>query len=149
MVCSIFYILENTRTQLKITTFSPGNAFATYVRFRMKIIMSAVKQALWNKHTLGILCLGAAVWGLGCLFIYAQMGKPPEQFGRFMMKLPGPVAFLAFPFETMWMHARAGTLEVGDRAPDFRLTNVDHSGQVQLSDLNRTLPVVLIFGSYT
>lgn len=78
-----------------------------------------------------------------------QMQKPPEQFGHFMMSVPPSVAFLAFPFETLWTHARAGALNTGSRAPDFTLTEVDHSGRVELSDLNRTRPVVLVFGSYT
>jgi peroxiredoxin len=49
----------------------------------------------------------------------------------------------------MWMHARAGTLNVGDHAPDFTLTKLDHSAQVQLSSVTAHQPVVLIFGSYT
>ena len=89
------------------------------------------------------------VWVIGCGVIYSEMRKPPEQFGNFMKKIPAPVAFLAFPFETMWMRARGGTLHIGDRAPDFVLTKVDHSGQVQLSALNQSQPVVLVFGSYT
>ena len=89
------------------------------------------------------------VWVIGCGVIYSEMRKPPEQFGNFMKKIPAPAAFLAFPFETMWMRARGGTLHIGDRAPDFILTKVDHSGQVQLSALNQSQPVVLVFGSYT
>jgi hypothetical protein len=118
-------------------------------RQKLGIFMRALIHAVWNTRTLGVLCVIALVWVMGCGFIYSKMRKPPEEFGRFMMKLPGPVPFLAFPFETMWMRARAGTLEVGDRAPDFRLSNVDHNGRVQLSELNRTQPVVLVFGSYT
>jgi hypothetical protein len=118
-------------------------------RNRVALLMNAVTHALWNTHTLVAIFVVAVVWTLGCGFIYSEMRKPPEQFGHFMMKLPGPVAFLAFPFETMWMRARAGTLEIGDHAPDFALTKIDHTGQVELSDLNRTQPVVLIFGSYT
>jgi peroxiredoxin len=49
----------------------------------------------------------------------------------------------------LWTHARAGTLNIGDPAPDFSLLKVDHSGSVQLSALNRQQPVVLVFGSYT
>jgi hypothetical protein len=112
-------------------------------------ILSALKRALWNKRSLAIVCVVAVVWVAGCGVIYSQMRKPPEQFGHFMTKIPAPVAFLAFPFETLWTRARAGRLNVGDRAPDFTLNKVDHSGQVQLSALNRTQPVVLIFGSYT
>jgi len=120
----------------------PGREKAT--RF-----FNAVKRALWNKRTLAIVSVIAVFWVLGCRVIYSEMRKPPEQFGHFMMKIPGPVAFLAFPFETMWMRARAGKLNIGDHAPDFTLTKVDHSAQVQLSELNRTQPVVLVFGSYT
>ena len=91
----------------------------------------------------------ALVWVLGCVAIYAAMRQPPETFGRVMAKIPGPVVFLAFPFETLWFHARAGQLHPGDSAPDFSLAKVDKSGQVQLSALNRQQPTVLVFGSYT
>ena len=77
------------------------------------------------------------------------MRQPPETFGRVMAKLPGPVPFLLFPFETAWMHARAGGLRVGDPAPDFSLLKLDKSERVRLSELNRAQPVVLVFGSYT
>ena len=77
------------------------------------------------------------------------MRQPPEKFATVMSKMPGPVPFLLFPFETAWMRARAGTLQVGDPAPDFSLMKLDHSGRVKLSELNKTQPVVLIFGSYT
>jgi hypothetical protein len=77
------------------------------------------------------------------------MRQPPEKFATVMSKMPGPVPFLLFPFETAWTHARAGTLHVGDTAPDFSLMKLDHSGRVQLSEINRLQPVVLVFGSYT
>ncbi len=67
-----------------------------------------------------------------------------------MAKLPGPVPFLVFPFETLWMQARAGSLHVGDLAPDFVLAKLDKTERVQLSALTAAgQPVVLIFGSYT
>ena len=92
----------------------------------------------------------AVVWLLGCGALYHIMRQPPETFGRFMAKLPGPVPFLLFPFETLWMQARAGTLHVGDSAPDFSLARLDKSATVQLSSLTaQGHPVVLIFGSYT
>jgi len=78
-----------------------------------------------------------------------SMRQPPETFGRVMSKMPGPVPFLLFPFETAWLHARAGTLNIGDRAPDFTLARQDKTGTVQLSALTRKEPVVLVFGSYT
>ncbi len=67
-----------------------------------------------------------------------------------MTKIPGPVPFLILPFETLWMRARAGTLQVGSPAPDFVLTKLDKIAQVQLSALtSQQKPVVLVFGSYT
>jgi hypothetical protein len=95
---------------------------------------------------LGVIVL---VWLAGCALIYSNMRKPPEEFGRFMTRIPAPVAFMAFPFETLWTHARAGTVNVGDAAPDFTLLKTDKSERIQLSELNKKQPVVLIFGSYT
>jgi hypothetical protein len=90
----------------------------------------------------GYVCFGAYVWW--------AMHQPPETFGRVMAKMPGPIPFLIFPFETAWIHARAGTLQVGDRAPEFSLLKVDKSERVQLSLLlSQQQPVVLVFGSYT
>jgi hypothetical protein len=82
-------------------------------------------------------------------FIWWSMRQPPEKFGRIMARIPGPVVFLLFPFETLWTHARAGGLSVGDPAPDFSLLTQDKSGSIQLSTLNKQRPVVLVFGSYT
>jgi len=67
-----------------------------------------------------------------------------------MAKVPGPVAFLVLPFETLWTRARAGGLQVGDPAPDFTLMKLDKSARMQLSTLMaQRRPVVLVFGSYT
>lgn len=78
------------------------------------------------------------------------MRQPPETFGRVMMKIPAPGAFLVFPFETMWLRARAGELQIGQPAPDFTLAKLDHSAEVQLSSFTKQgRPVVLVFGSYT
>ena len=92
--------------------------------------------------------LAVAYLAFASLVLWA-MRQPPEKFATVMSKMPGPVPFLLFPFETAWMRARAGTLNVGDSAPDFSLMKLDHSGRVQLSELNKTQPVVLVFGSYT
>jgi hypothetical protein len=81
--------------------------------------------------------------------IWWAMHQPPETFGRVMSRMPAPVAFLLAPFETMWTHARAGTLHPGDAAPDFALMKLDKSERVQLSALAMKQPVVLVFGSYT
>jgi peroxiredoxin len=48
------------------------------------------------------------------------------------------------------LRARAGTLQIGDHAPDFSLAKLDKSEHIQLSSLAaQGRPVVLIFGSYT
>ncbi len=92
----------------------------------------------------------ALLWLLGCAALYHIMRRPPETFARFMAKLPGPVPFLLFPFETLWTHARAGDLQAGSPAPDFSLMKLDKSASVRLSTLTaQGRPVVLIFGSYT
>ena len=82
-------------------------------------------------------------------YIWWAMNQPPEVFGRVMMHMPGPVPFLLFPFETLWLRARAGHLNVGTPAPDFNLVKLDKSAHIQLSELNKQQPVVLVFGSYT
>ena len=98
-----------------------------------------------------LLCVAALVviYGTFGAFMWRTMRQPPEDFARVMAKMPGPVVFMLFPFETFWLRARAGTLHVGDPAPDFSLQNLDHTGTVQLSALNSQRPVVLVFGSYT
>lgn len=96
---------------------------------------------------LGVLAL---VWVLACTSLFAVMRQSPDKFARVMARVPGPVAFLVLPFETLWTHARAGTLRVGDPAPDFSLMKLDKSAQVQLSELTaQRKPVALVFGSYT
>jgi hypothetical protein len=89
----------------------------------------------------GYVSFGAYVWW--------AMRQPPETFGPVMARMPGPVVFLLFPFETLWMHARGGSLHLGDPAPDFSLLKVDKSERVQLSVINQRQPVVLVFGRYT
>jgi peroxiredoxin len=106
-------------------------------------LRSLIKALLFG---LGVILL---LWIIGCAAIYSKMRKPPEEFGRFMARIPAPVAFMAFPFESLWTKARAGTVNVGDTAPDFTLLKTDKSEWIQLSALNRKQPVVLIFGSYT
>lgn len=76
------------------------------------------------------------------------MRQPPDTFGAVMAKMPGP-AFMVLPFQSLWMNARAGHLQVGDNAPDFSLKTPDGNAQVQLSGFRGAKPVVLIFGSYT
>ncbi len=92
----------------------------------------------------------ALLWAIACASLFAVMRQSPDAFARVMAKVPGPVAFLILPFETLWTHARAGSLQVGDPAPDFSLMKLDKSSQIKLSLLTaQGQPVVLVFGSYT
>ena len=102
------------------------------------------------RRVLITLLVVAVLWVAGTIAIYRVMLRPPEKFAAVMARIPGPVAFLLFPFEALWMRARAGTLQVGDRAPDFSLMKLDHSERMQLSTFAaKRQPVVLVFGSYT
>jgi hypothetical protein len=80
--------------------------------------------------------------------LFAAMHQPPDGIGRVMAHVPGP-AFAIIPFRQMWTIARAGTLKVGDAAPDFSLRTSDRKSVVQLSSFRGRQPVVLVFGSYT
>ena len=80
---------------------------------------------------------------------YWLMRQPPEQFATAIGRMPQAM-FMVLPFETLWMQARAGTLDVGDQAPGFSLAKLDHTARVQLADFTEQhRPVVLVFGSYT
>lgn len=89
------------------------------------------------------------LWIAFVAVVWWSMQQPPETFGRVMSRIPVPAAFVLAPFETMWTHARAGTLQLGDPAPDFSLMKLDKTERIQLSALTAGQPVVLIFGSYT
>ena len=110
----------------------------------------ALKLSLRAKKVLFRIGAGLAVLYLAfaSLVVWA-MRQPPEKFAKVMSRMPGPVPFLLFPFETAWLRARAGHLNPGDVAPDFSLMKLDKSGRTQLSTLNQSQPVVLVFGSYT
>ena len=103
-----------------------------------------------KKAAVIVLCGVAVVWVGASTVIYSVMRQPPERFGRAMAHIPGELPFLIFPFETLWMRARVGGLQIGDAAPDFKLTKLDKTAEVQLSSLTaQGKPVVLVFGSYT
>jgi len=101
------------------------------------------------RRAVGILLLLLVVGYAALLFsVNDAMHGSPEEFGRFMKKMPAAI-FLIAPFETMWTRARAGHLNVGDSAPDFTLATIDKTTQVNLTSLRNNKPVVLVFGSYT
>lgn len=101
----------------------------------------------WKVAGIVLACL-IVLYGAATVGLYAIMRLPPDRFGAAMSHVPMP-AMMILPFRPLWMSARAGHLSVGDQAPDFALSTVDHSRTVQLSDEYRERPVVLIFGSYT
>ena len=79
--------------------------------------------------------------------LWNVMKRPPEDFGQVMKHVPMPL-MIVLPFEPLWLHARAGTIEPGDAAPDFNLESVDRTSRIHLKD-EIGKPVVLVFGSYT
>lgn len=97
------------------------------------------------------LAVAAVLYVSSTAALYAAMRQPPERFGAIMSHVP-PIAMLLLPFKPLWMQARAGHLQVGDRAPDFSLRPL-HPGnedqRVTLSQQYASKPVVLVFGSYT
>jgi hypothetical protein len=106
-----------------------------------------VKKSRWRIFK-RILAAVLVVWIIFVGFIFWAMYQTPEKFGAVMKHMPWEI-FLIVPFEPLWNQARGGTLHVGDPAPDFTLTKLDKSGTVQLSQLSKVQPVVLVFGSYT
>ena len=107
--------------------------------------LSARAKKTLLRISVGLVIVYVSIGG----YIWWAMHQPPERFARVMMRMPGPVPFLLFPFETLWLRARAGHLHAGEQVPDFSLLKLDKSGRVQLSALNQNQPVVLVFGSYT
>jgi len=85
-----------------------------------------------------------------CLMGYVNwaMRQPPEVFGHVMAKMPMPAYFL-LPFETLWMRARKGQLNLGDTAPSLTVKKLEDHSATDLASLWSDKPVVLVFGSYT
>jgi len=104
-------------------------------------------KKLWKRLGIVVGVLAMAYAGAYGFFAY-EMRQTPDEFAR-VMAHTGPVPFIVFPFESMWLRARAGAMKTGDTAPDFELPLLDHSGSVRLSSFRGDKPVVLIFGSYT
>jgi hypothetical protein len=96
------------------------------------------------KKVLGIFAV-LYVFALAALY---RVMREPALFGQVMRHVPGP-AMLVVPFKPLWYLARAGSLRVGDPAPNFNLPTADKKSEVHLADFRGQRPVVLIFGSYT
>jgi hypothetical protein len=75
--------------------------------------MSVSQKAWLIRGAIALFVLYIAFAG----YISWAMKQPPETFARVMSRMPGPAAFLLFPFETVWTRARAGELGPGDPAP--------------------------------
>jgi hypothetical protein len=97
----------------------------------------------------------ASIVGVGfvcwlCLVGYVNwaMHQSPEVFGHVMAKMPTP-AYFVLPFETLWMRARKGQLNVGDAAPGLTVEKLEDRSSTELASLWTDKPVVLVFGSYT
>ena len=94
----------------------------------------------------------AIVFFAGWLYLVGYvnwaMHQPPEVFGHVMAKMPMP-AYFVLPFETLWMRARGGQLNVGDAAPDLTVKKLEDHTPTDLASLWADRPVVLVFGSYT
>jgi hypothetical protein len=99
----------------------------------------------WLAGIAVVLCCG---WLGFVAYVDWTMHQPVEDFGHAMARMPMPAYFL-FPFETMWIHARKGSLNVGDIAPDLEVKTLDTKASVRLGSLWADKPVVLVFGSYT
>jgi hypothetical protein len=107
------------------------------------------KKGRWKTLLLKTALVLFILWLGFVAFMWRTMRQPPEKFAAVMSHMPVPAVFLAAPFETMWVRARAGDLRPGDLAPEFNLQTLDKTSRVALSSLNARGPVVLVFGSYT
>ena len=105
----------------------------------------------WPKWRPWVIRIGAAclvIWICLVSYVGWAMRQPPEVFGRVMSRMPMP-AYFVLPFETLWMRARKGHLEVGDAAPALAVKHLTDTTPVDLGSLWTERPVVLVFGSYT
>ena len=96
------------------------------------------------KAALAVVGLYAAL----TVLLFGVMLQSPDRFAATMKHVPWP-AFVALPFKPLWQVARAGSVNVGEMAPDFSLESPDHKSSFRLSSLRGEKPVVLVFGSYT
>ena len=79
---------------------------------------------------------------------YIVMSQPPETICAFMKRVPPPLRMILL-MKPIWSVARAGSLSLGDPAPDFELPTEDGKSMVKLSQFRGKKPVALVFGSYT
>jgi hypothetical protein len=114
--------------------------------------MNAMRALIGARLVFLLIQLGvflAVLWLAASAALFAAMLLPPERFASVIAKLPAPVVFPILPFQRLWGWARAGSLQVGDAAPDFSLRSHDGAARVRLSEHRGERPVALVFGSYT
>jgi hypothetical protein len=112
----------------------------------MKLKIRISKRA---KRWLGGVAVVLFVLWVGFVgYVYRAMRQPPEVFGHVMAGMPMPAYFL-FPFETMWTHARGGSVQPGEIAPSLTVEKLEDKSPTELGSLWAERPVVLVFGSYT
>jgi hypothetical protein len=106
-------------------------------------------RSRYTKWVLGSVLLFAVAYVLLFSTVALAMLQPPDRFGLFMRHAPEAVVWGTLPARRMWLWARHGHINEGDRAPDFTLSTLDHKDHVTLSSYAGQRPVVLVFGSYT
>ena len=110
--------------------------------------MPRQSQMRFLKFAIAFAAAVVLLWSLAAVGLYVGMRQPPETFGAIMARMPA-VSMMVLPFKPLWMSARTGALQIGDRSPDFELPTLHGERVVKLSDEYRQKPVVLVFGSYT
>ena len=105
----------------------------------------AKKKRIWNW-----VASIAAVCFAGWLGLVGYVGCHAPATGGLrpcsMAKMPMP-AYFVLPFETLWMRARHGQLNVGDAAPDLVVKELEDHRPTDLATLWADRPVVLVFGA--
>jgi hypothetical protein len=104
--------------------------------------------AIVLKTSAALIAVSGLIWVAASAGVYLAMSQTPERFGAIMARVPR-IGMMVLPFKRLWMSARAGSLRIGDPAPDFTLPLLHGDRSVTLSAESRRKPVVLIFGSYT
>ena len=107
------------------------------------------KPRRFRRWLLPIAAICFAAWLALLGYVDWAMRQTPEVFGSVMAHVPMP-AFFVLPFETLWMHERAGHIHPGDQAPAFTVRELQGAeAPVDMAALWTERPVVLVFGSYT
>ena|ERR1700723_39591 len=110
--------------------------------------MDGSRKRRIRKWIAGFAAVSLASWLCLVGYVNWAMHQPPEVFGHVMAKMPMP-AYFVLPFETLWMRARSGQLNLGDPAPDLMVQRLEDHSPTNLALLWVDKPVVLVFGSYT